>query len=329
MVSPADAGEDVLINGKNITVLVGPNIDDTAVGLSFQLTPGASILPESGTIRDFSTPQTYTVTSEDGKWKKTYTVLVTSVVSIPHSFSFEDARLVNDKYYAFYETLNNDTQQMIWDSGNSGYQLLAGNKTPDDYPTASYSEGKEGKCLKLETVSTGALGALFMKPIAAGNLYLGHFDSSNAFNKPLEATKFGAPLDFFPTEMTGYYKYKAGDQLTDKTGAVVDGTDTFDIYAVVFEPDSKNPYLDGSNSLTSDRLVAVARIKAEDRKETGEWTKFSLPFVLQPGKIIDKTKLFNNQYSITIVLSSSIDGAEFRGAVGSTLFIDEIKLVTE
>ena len=40
----------------------------------FTLTPGATISPASGTTRDFSEPQYYTVTSEDGIWKKRYEV---------------------------------------------------------------------------------------------------------------------------------------------------------------------------------------------------------------------------------------------------------------
>ena len=37
----------------------------------FTLTQGATISPTSGTARNFSTPQTYVVTSEDGNWQKT------------------------------------------------------------------------------------------------------------------------------------------------------------------------------------------------------------------------------------------------------------------
>lgn len=42
----------------------------------FVLTEGATIVPASGTMLDFSKPQTYTVTSQDGLWSKEYTVMV-------------------------------------------------------------------------------------------------------------------------------------------------------------------------------------------------------------------------------------------------------------
>ena len=38
---------------------------------------GATISPESGTERDFTEDQQYTVTSEDGVWQKTYRVSIT------------------------------------------------------------------------------------------------------------------------------------------------------------------------------------------------------------------------------------------------------------
>ena len=37
----------------------------------FKTTDGATIEPASGTERDFTRPQSYTVTSQDGRWKKT------------------------------------------------------------------------------------------------------------------------------------------------------------------------------------------------------------------------------------------------------------------
>ena len=44
----------------------------------FTLTEGATIDPASGTVRDFTTPQQYTVTSEDGQWTKSYIVSFSS-----------------------------------------------------------------------------------------------------------------------------------------------------------------------------------------------------------------------------------------------------------
>ena len=89
--------------------------------------------------------------------------------------------------------------------------------------------------------------------------------------------------------------------------------------------------LDGSNSLdlTSDKLVSIARISEEDAKETDSWTPFELPFKAVNGKSIDPVKLQEGKYKLSIVLSSSVDGAYFKGAVGSTLYVDELELISE
>jgi lipoprotein len=99
------------------------------------------------------------------------------------------------------------------------------------------------------------------------------------------------------------------------------------IYAVFFETGDGVEYLDGTNSLTSDHIVLLAELK--NGKETNEWTHFSIPFKPVVGRTIDKKKLKNGKYSLAIIMSSSKDGAVFNGAVGSTLYVDELKLYSE
>ena len=66
--------------------------------------------------------------------------------------------------------------------------------------------------------------------------------------------------------------------------------------------------------------------KLEDKKETNEWTRFEVPFTFLEGKSIDIEKLQAGKYNLAIVLSSSEDGANFNGAVGSTLWVDELHI---
>ena len=86
-------------------------------------------------------------------------------------------------------------------------------------------------------------------------------------------------------------------------------------------------YLDGTNSLTSDRIVLLAQLK--EGRETDEWTRFSIPFKAVGGRSVDPEKLRQGKYSLAIIMSSSKDGAAFNGAVGSTLYVDELKLFSE
>ena len=95
----------------------------------------------------------------------------------------------------------------------------------------------------------------------------------------------------------------------------------------MFETGDGVEYLDGHNSLTSDRIVLKEML--EDRKETNEWTRFSIPFKAVDGRTIDAEKLKEGKYSLAIIMSSSKDGANFEGAVGSTLYVDELELFTK
>ena len=113
---PGILKSDPLITNNTVLLLILPGtaeIDHLAP--EFELTPGATIKPKSGTVRDFTTPQTYTVTSEDGQWSKVYTVTV-SQADIPTVYDFEHWRTAN-KYETPYEVLEPGNEEInIWAS---------------------------------------------------------------------------------------------------------------------------------------------------------------------------------------------------------------------
>jgi hypothetical protein len=162
-------------------------------------------------------------------------------------------------------------------------------------------------------------------PIAAGNLFIGTFDLLNAIPDARKGTRLGRPFDHVPTYLSGYYKYKAGESYKVNGEEVKGKKDQCDIYAIFYETDENVKYLDGFNGLTSPNLISVARIS--DQKETDEWTRFYIPFVAKPGKVIDKDKLAKGGYQLSIVFSSSLKGDVFEGAEGSTLWIDEVEII--
>lgn len=320
---------DPIVQNDQIIIMVDKSTDLTHLAPEFTLTLGASVNPPSGTERDFKNDKqslTYTVTAQDGKWTKKYNVLIVNS-DLATSYSFEDVSQVSP-YYVFVEK-QNGAVTMQWASGNGGYNFTGQAENPDEYPTIQSPDGKEGKCLKLVTRSTGSFGAGLQNPmrIAAGNLFIGSFDLLSALKDALKATRFGLPFYNVPTYLTGYYKYKSGEQFTTADGAVVNGRhDICDIYAIFYETDDKVKYLDGTNAFTSPNLISVARI--DNAKETGDkWTQFYLPFDSKSGKAIDKEKLKAGKYNIAIVLSSSLEGDRFNGSVGSTLYIDEVQLL--
>lgn len=314
-----------IIDNDKITLMVKANTDLSKQSPEFTLTPGATILPASGTTLDFNSPQYYTVTSEDGRWKKRYEVTYI-VTGIGTEYHFEDVKHGgNAGYDIFYESDGNGGSVMDWSSGNGGFAFTDMSAPRENYPTMSSNDGYKGKCAMLVTRSTGKFGADVGMPIAAGNLFMGTFDLLSAITDPLKATKFGMPFEHVPTYLTGYYKYKAGTEFSE-SGKIVQGKhDMFDIYAIFYETSETVRTLDGTNKFSHPNLVSIARI--EDAKETDEWTQFYLPFKTLPGKTVDKAKLEAGQYNVAIVFSSSIEGDLFNGAVGSTLYIDEVELI--
>jgi hypothetical protein len=327
--------EPVIENDK-VVFIVKNGTDVTHLAPTFQLTPGATIVPESGTERDFSEPQKYVVTSEDKEWHKTYTVEVQENNTINLAYDFENVRLYTASSYSydiFYEVGENGAEVMTWASGNPGFALTGQGSTPETFPTYQVYDGLNGKCVALTTRSTGSFGALAKKPLAAGSIFIGRFDVKNAMTKPLESTQFGTPFYNLPRRLTGYYKYAPGETYykpnsSGKLEAVPGQTDKFNIYAVFFEATDDMEMLNGTNVLSEDNpnIVAVAQIDDANRVPANDWTEFNIPFVYRDTSKIDISKLLAGKYSITIVFTSSLDGDYFSGAIGSTLMIDEATL---
>ncbi len=353
---------DINNNAVNFNIkrkVNGQAVSRESFAPKFTLTLGASITAQvngveveaNGLTRNFDTEQRYTTHSEDGKWSKIYSVSF-SYLPLPTTewkLSFENHELetAKQRYQTWYEMDANDTsnpRRNWWSTGNPGFAICGMAQTPADYPSCVDSAGVEGKCVKLVTRSTGNFGKRTSMPIAAGNLFIGTFNASVAAvsqAKALQATKFGLPIvQSRPLRLEGYYKYKAGDTFTDsKLNVLAEQHDTADIYAVVYynrdEKDTtKVVTLDGANVLSSPRIVYLARIDAPvefagDLKDlpASDWVQFSEEF--KPFGTQEMDIAHPELYSIAVVMTSSRQGAYFKGAVGSTLYVDELKVVYE
>lgn len=337
--NPSDTLVNVQSDQTNIEFTMRPFAALTKQAPIFRLTPGATISPESGSLQDFSKgPVTYTVTSEDKQWSRTYQVSIKKgQTTMPKEieFEFENAYL-SKGYYNWQENWNGDLID-IWATGNSGFQMSNSSSKPEEYPTVMIEDGHKGKGVKLTTQRTSKIAYMVHKPIAAGNLFIGQFDATDALRDAMKATKFGHPFSFSakPAKLEGWYKYQAGEKFTDKNRKELDRHDYGTIYAVLYENiDEKGNavLLYGDNVQTSKQIVALALV-GETHDDNGkvaigntrEWHHFSVDFEYK--KTIDPIKLKNGGYSLTIVSSSSSDGANFLGAVGSTLWIDSFKLI--
>lgn len=335
-VKPTDSIATTNEAARTVIFSVRKGTDLTALAPQFHITEGATISPDNGSTHDFSQGGvSYTVTSEDGSWQKTYNVRFDEKTSAATYFSFENFFLESGKkrYYIWTDKTEDGTDMLNWASGNGGFAIVGGKATPEEYPTAPFDNGYEDKAVKLTTRSTGEAGKIFKMPIAAGNLFTGSFNTNVATKRPLEATHFGdgpyCVVSKKPIVLTGYYQYTPGNTITNKAGEVVPGIDQGDIYAVLFrntKADGTPFYLDGSNVKTSDQIVALALVGPFDKTEGG-WQKFSENFKYIAN--FDPQVLANGGYSMAVVFTSSTGGAEFVGAVGSELLIDEVKVIME
>jgi hypothetical protein len=71
-------------------------------------------------------------------------------------------------------------------------------------------------------------------------------------------------------------------------------------------------------------------MEESEKIESSEWRRFEIPFdYARYGKEIDPEKLAAGKYQIAVVFASSSGGDEFKGAPGSTLYIDEVELLYE
>ncbi len=318
-----------------LRIEVKSGVDLTALAPTFELTPGATIEPASGSTQNFTEPVFYTVTSEDGQWKRTYAVTIYNAVrdDIPTAYEFETARFIatngTNGYYELYEEVDGYAT-LTWASGNQGFALAVPGAAADEYPTSISSDGYTGKCAKLVTRATGSLGQMVNMPIASGNLFIGSFTLVDALNDALAATKFGTTFYYKPVRVTGYYKYKAGDEFYDD-GGYINKKDIFNIYGLFYEKTADVQAMDGylvNNNYEHENMVALAII--DNAKETDVWTRFEIDFdYARYGKTVDAAKLENGEYGLGLVFASSINGDTFRGAPGSTLYIDHVEIECE
>ena len=335
------SGSDIqqcLIDPNEFTVQLYASraADPSKININFNLPAGASIVPVQRFTEDGintynfkdENPRLFKVTSEDGAFSATYTIRLWQT-EMPFTYDFETLSSDNP-YHKFTEdnpSSGTIIRRLELASGNPGFELTKMAKAPDGYPTVQVNGGVDGgKCVKLETKDTGSFGSIVKMYIAAGNLFIGSFEVGQALSgNAMKATHFGFPFFYYPLRLEGWYKYKAGPTFSSKGKPVEGRKDECDIYGVLYETDDNVQFLDGSTSLNSPNIVALAQ-NIKELPETDIWKQFNFKFEPQNGKSIDPDKLGKGIYKLAIVFSSSVDGAKFEGAVGSTLYIDKVTI---
>ena len=314
----------------------------TQIPLNFKITDGATIEPASGSKQDFTKDTVvYTVTSQDGEWRRLYNVIFKEVPLPAEKYSFEYVEIDsgNPMYgnrnamHVFYELMANNERNHCWATGNSGSALTKNGAKPEEFPVYLTPNGKEGGGVCLNTQSAGMMGEWMKKPIAAGSLFLGKFVIDYVLTDALKATQFGVPISKKPVRITGWYKYKPGEKFTDMDMNVLNRKDEASIYAVFYrntDDKGENYILDGHAVEDLDKLLdnpqvyKVARVASLPATDT--WTQWEMFF---EGRDAPDDIVAAQGFNLALVFSSSIRGAQFEGAVGSTLYVDEVEVSYE
>ena len=83
--------------------------------------------------------------------------------------------------------------------------------------------------------------------------------------------------------------------------------------------------VDPASGYSADAYREDAKARIAEVKVTDEWTFFEIPF--EHLADVDEQLLQNRGYNLALVFAASIHGDTFEGAIGSTLYIDKVRII--
>jgi hypothetical protein len=307
----------------SIEIEIPAGVDLSAISIQkLELSSFATADKTVGDMLDLITPQTIVVTAEDGS---THTWTIEAfVASATPQLSNGDLNLWHKTSSDYYEP-GESASNTIWGTGNQGTQILNKLATiPEDL-------GGGNLAAKMITLDNGRLAGTFGAPISAGSIFTGVFDSDKIDpSNPQAAIDFGTPFSGRPGKLRFKYQFQNGEVNKDKKGDDLPYPDALDIYALL------EIRLGGN----TERLATAWFRSSDDQPAL---TTMEIPFTygeldgsfpdfMKPagqGYVSADSATFVLPTHITFVASSSFDGANFAGAIGSTLIVDDVEMVYE
>ena len=321
----SNQASNAVINKNEFTVEVEipAGVDLATISIqTLTLSSFATSDKQVGDILDLNDPQQILVTAEDGSIS-TWTI-TSFVASATPQLDNGDLNLWYKTGSDYYEP-GADAATTIWGTGNPGTQILNKLATiPEDL-------GNGNLAAHLVTLDNGKLAGTFGAPIAAGSLFTGIFNSDKIDpSDPEAAIEFGTPFSGRPTQLRFKYSYQPGVENKDKSGNVLAFGDACDIYALLeIRLGGKTERLATAWFRSSDDQPELATMELSFTY--GELDG-SFPDYMKPtdhGYVSGDSATFVLPTHITFVASSSFDGANFAGPMGSTLIIDDVEMVYE
>jgi hypothetical protein len=308
-------GNTIIIEEQRlIKITVGATEDIKALKpTEILISTFARVEPGPDEVKDFSEAVLYEVYAEDGT-SATYTVEVTQEGSEP--------QLENSSFDSWYTTPKGYKEpgsdaNSIWATGNAGTVTLgSANVTPQVISSSN-------QAAKLVTLDLGNLAGGIGQRMAAGSLFTGKFQLDIA--NPLNSTKFGIPFSARPKGFSVKYAYSPGSPYLNKNGQILAKNDSCDIY--VFLENREGDEI---------KRVATGWFRSGEEKIDQFYTiTVDLIYGTLGTNVPVYQKPVNGLYAnptdkvthITVVFSSSYNGALFEGGTNSTLVIDQFSLI--
>jgi hypothetical protein len=354
-----DTMQTVISSETDIVFIIRNYANVQSVPTTLRVTDGASVflktesgdeVPfQNGSLVDFSNEKAchFHVVSEDKVWSRDYSVtIVHDKPSEGNLFmDFEDYHLDSSGKYYIWEAPDVFTDGE-WKNGNPGFKISKSSAKPMDYPSTPVAGGgPDGSdCVKLETCDTGPFGKMVNMRLASGSMFNGIFDVSNALKDALKATQFGTPFTHKPVMLRAWLRFEPGefyqDRLANKVEGIVDEPDIYFVFYRNEDEEGNKVQLDGNDVLTNPYIVGFGRLPHNYNPDgsdqlsgnpvhglTTEWQEVSIP--MEYRSEVDADILANRGYSLVISFASSWQGGEFKGAIGSKLFLDNVQLYCE
>ncbi|WP_347839211.1 PCMD domain-containing protein [uncultured Draconibacterium sp.] len=321
LVSNQAGNAEISIDELTVTIEIPGGVELSSLVIQeLELSSFATSSKVVGDVIDLSHEATVEVTAEDG------TVYSWTIKSFVASATPQLANGELDEWYktssGYYEP-GTDAASTIWGTGNQGTQLLG------KIATVPFDRGNGDQAAHLETLDLGLAGIPLKTPIAAGSLFTGFFNSDKLDpTDPEAAIEFGTPFTGRPAKVRFAYAFVPGPVNKDRNGNVLNYADNCDIYALFevrlggktqrlatawFRSDINQPEL-------TTKEMEVVYGPLDD----------SYPDYMKPadGNFISAdSAAYILPTHITFVASSSYDGANFAGAIGSELIIDDIEMI--
>ncbi|MBF4463736.1 PCMD domain-containing protein [Flavobacterium sp. LC2016-12] len=302
---------------KEINITVDADADVTKLAIdSLALSTFATISPVKETIRDFTSPQTYTVTAENGN-KAIYTIIVTQEGANPQleNSAFDDWYMPSGKAYK-QPGLNDNT---IWATANDGTTTTsAANVTT--YP---YLNTGTDYVAQIITKDLGSVSGIVGQRMGSGTLFTGKF-VLNISNPPASA-QFGIPFTAKPKSFSAEIKYTAGTPYQDGKGKVMDKTDQADIYVILENRDNPSAIKRIATGWHRTSTTTGVNLQNISVNLTYGTLDSSYPDYQKPGNGLYGSAT-DKPTHIIVVFASSADGILYEGGVNSTLYVNNFKL---